>query len=152
MAWRGFPVQLSWKQFTSNQLLLFQDTATDALIPADAGGASIFTKFTTKVSILAFGKNVPTQSSGTWGHKKVYDLLCLLIHSTNTPVSPLWCFYLRTSRLCGEVLSFREEERVERKKGGRHSIQQSHPETFLPHIAQFWFVTRIVWITTRVLQ
>lgn len=102
------------------------------------GGASIFTKFNTKVSILAFGKNVPTQSSGTWGHKKVYDLLCLLIHSTDTPVSPLWCFYLRTSQLCGEVLSFREEERVERKKGGRHLIS--------------WFVTRIVWITTQVFQ
>lgn len=90
------------------------------------GGASIFTKFTTKVSILAFGKNVPTQSSGTCGHKKVYNLLCLLIRSVNTPVSPLWCFYLRTSRLCGEVLNFTEEERVERKEGGRHSIQQSH--------------------------
>lgn len=115
-------------------------------------GASIFAKFNTKVSILAFGKNVQTQSCSTWGHKKVYDHLCLLIHSTDTPVSPLWCFYLRTSRLCGEVLSFTEVERVERKKGGRHSIQQSHPETFLPHITQIWFVTRIVWITTQVLQ
>lgn len=66
------------------------------------------------------GKNVTSQSSRRG--EKIHDLWSLFIHSAIS----LWCFNFTASRsqLCCVVLSYTEEELVERKKGWRHTIQR----------------------------
>lgn len=117
----------------SNQLLFFQDTATDALIPADAGGAVLYLSILnllTRVSILQlFGKKRAVARKAVARGRPGENTQSLAPfnprHLIPAPPTRFRCFYLKPGWLCVGCLEFqRGRVEWEELEGDRHSIQQ----------------------------